>query len=264
MLSKWRSDRAGLGISPTVHELREIVNAIWYVNRTGVQWEYLPHDFPPYKTVYGYFSAWSKDGTAEKIHDMLRAKVRQAAGRAGQPSAAILDAQSVKTSSNVSESTQGIDAGKKIKGRKRHIVTDTLGLLLVVLVTAASVQDATGGVPLIEALATTYPSVTKAWVDSGYKRSVVEKAAANNIDVEVVTKDPDTKGFSPTVRWPVERTFGWLMLHRRLARDYEADPEHSRTMIHWAMIDNMAKRLTGETTQTWRDPIPKTDKEPSK
>src|SRR5262245_46292125 len=256
MLNQWRANRAGLGISPTLHELREIVNAILYVNRTGIAWEYLPHDFPPYKTVYGYFSTWNREGITEKIHDMLRAKVRQAAGRSEQPTAAILDAQSVKTSSNVPESSQGIDAGKKIKGRKRHIATDTLGLLLIVLVTAASVQDTTGGIPVLDQLAKSLPTITKAWVDSGYKRSVVETGAAHDINVEVVNKDPATKGFVPTVRWPVERTFGWLMLHRRLVRDYETDPDHSRAMIHWAMIDNMTKRLTGETTQTWHDPIP--------
>src|SRR5262245_51113090 len=155
------------------------------------------------------------------MHDMLRAKVRQAAGRAAQPSAAILDAQSVKTSSNVAESDQGIDAGKKIKGRKRHVAIDTLGLLLVVLVTAASVHDTAGGRDLVDALAGSYPTVVKTWVDAGYQRSVIERGTAHGIDVEVVVRDKDVKGFSPTVRWPVERTFGWLMLHRRLARDYE-------------------------------------------
>ncbi len=146
------------------------------------------------------------------------------------------------------------------KGRKRHIATDTLGLLLVLLVTAASVQDTTGGRDVVDQLAARHPGVVKAWADSGYKRSVIETGAAHGIDVQVVSKDPGQKGFAPLPRrWAVERTFGWWMLHRRLARDYERLPERSRAMIHWAMIDNMSRRLTGESTQTWRDNPAETD-----
>ena len=254
LLEAWRARRVGLGITKPRHDLREIVNAILYVNRTGIAWEYLPHDFPPYKTVYDYHAKWERDGVTEAIHDALRGQVREAAGRSVEPSAAILDSQTVKTSGNVPESEQGIDAGKRIKGRKRHIATDTLGLLLVILVTAASVQDTTGGRRLVDGLSVGHPKVVKAWVDSGYKRTVIEQGAKYNIDVEVVSKDPNQRGFKPqTKRWAVERTFGWLMLHRRLVRDYEMLPERSRTMIHWAMIDNMTRRLTGESTRTWRD-----------
>jgi transposase len=142
----------------------------------------------------------------------------------------------------------------------RHIATDTLGLLLVILVTATSVQDTTGGRRVVDELSASHPSVVKAWVDSGYKRSVIERGAEYNIDVEVVSKDPNQRGFRPQPkRWAVERTFGWLMLHRRLVRDYEMLPERSRTMIHWAMIDNMTRRLAGESTQTWRDDPSKMD-----
>jgi len=254
MLVEWRAGRVGLGISRPRHDLREIVNAILYVNRTGVQWEYLPHDFPPPKTVYDYYSKWEKEGVTERIHDVLRGRVREEVGRDPEPTAALVDAQSVKTSGNVPESSQGIDAGKKIKGRKRHIATDVLGLLLVVLVTAASVQDTVGGREVLDQVAEKHPNVVKAWVDSGYKRSVVERGAGHGIDVEVVTKEPGQKGFKPLpVRWVIERSIGWLMLHRRLVRDYETLPESSRAMIHWAMIDNMSRRLTGESTQTWRD-----------
>lgn len=261
MLSAWRAKRAGLGIAKIQHDLREIVNAILYVNRTGIAWEYLPHDFPPYKTVHGYFALWEKEGITEAIHDALRGKVRQAAGRSSEPSAAILDAQTVNTSSNVPEHSQGIDAGKRIKGRKRHIATDVLGLLLVVLVTAASVPDTVGGRLLVEQVARAHPTVTVAWVDSGYKQSVIDQGAQYNIDVQVVTKDPQQRGFKPQrKRWAVERTFGWLMLHRRLVRDYETNPQRSRTMIHWAMIDNMSRRLTRESTLSWRDDAtPNTD-----
>ena len=165
VLAAWRAARAetGLGLSEPVHDLREIVNAILYVNRAGIAWEYLPHDLPPYKTVYDYYAKWAEDGTTESIHDTLRGQVRTAAGRSEEPSAAIMDAQPVRTSGNVPESSQGIDAGKKIKGRKRHIATDTLGLLLVVLVTAASVQDTTGGRDVIAS----WPPVTRAWSRPG-------------------------------------------------------------------------------------------------
>lgn len=245
--------RPGLGIAKIQHDLREIVNAILYVNRTGIAWEYLPHDFLPYKTVHGYFALWEKDGLTEAIHDALRGNVRQAAGRSPEPSAAILDAQTAKTSGNVPEHSQGIDAGKKIKGRQRHVATVVLGLLFVVLVTAASVQDTTGGRTVVEQVARSYPTVVVAWVDSGYKQSVIDVGAQHGIEVQVVTKDPQQRGFKPQhKRWTVERTFGWLMMHRRLVRDYETNSRRSRAMIHWAMIDNMSRRLTGESAPSWR------------
>lgn len=224
-LTAWREDRRGLGIAKIKHDLREIVNAILYVNRTGIAWEYLPHDFPPYKTVYGYYAAWEKDGVAEAIHDLLRAKVRRKAGRDAEPTAALMDSQTVKTSHNVPETSQGIDPAKKIKGRKRHLVTDVLGLLLIVMVTAANVHDTVAGRQMVEQLAAQRPQVRTVWVDASYKRSVVETGAAHGITVEVVTKDPGQKGFQPQrKRWAIERTNGWTMLHRRLARDYETLP----------------------------------------
>src|ERR1017187_6249604 len=194
VLAAWRAARAeaGLGLRGPVHDLREIVNAILYVNRTGIAWEYLPHDFPPFKTVYDYYAKWEAGGLTEAIHGELRRKVRKAAGRSAEPSAAILDAQSIRTSGNVPESSQGIDAGKKIKGRKRHIATDTLGLLLVLLVTAASVQDTTGGRDVVSELDARHPGVasggagwgrgrpapaTRAWPGPG--RTAVTSAASS-------------------------------------------------------------------------------------
>jgi transposase len=264
VLSAWRQARseAGLGLSAPVHDLREIVNAILYVNRTGIAWEYLPHDLPPCKTVYDYYAKWEADGTTETIHDLLRRKVREQAGRSPEPTAAIIDARVVKTSSNAPESTQGYDAGKRTKGRKQHIATDTLGLLLAVVITAASVQDTNGGKDVTSQLAARHPTVTAGWVDGGYKKGFLEHAAAAGISFAVVPKEPDQKGFAPLPRrWAVERTFGWLVLHRRLVRDYETLPERSAAMIHWAMIDNMSKRLSGETTPTWRDPPAETDEQ---
>ncbi|WP_442819805.1 IS5 family transposase (plasmid) [Streptomyces sp. NBC_00841] len=138
LLLAWRAARAE-GREPTT-DLREVVNAVLYVARTGVAWRYLPHDFPPHTTVYGYFRAWEADGTAEEIHDTLREQLRRKKGRRILPTAAVIDAQTAKASPNAPESTQGYDGGKRIKGRKRHIATDTLGLLLVLIITAAGVH----------------------------------------------------------------------------------------------------------------------------
>ena len=163
-------------------------------------------------------------------------------------------ARAVKASSNVPEATQGYDAGKRTKGRKQNIATDTLGLLLAVVMTAASVQDTNVGKDVVTQLAARHPGVTAGWVDGGYKAGFLGHAADLGISFSVVDKDPGQKGFKPLPRrWAVERTFGWLVLHRRLVRDYETLPERTITMIHWAMIDNMGRRLTGESTPTWRD-----------
>ncbi|MFF0018460.1 IS5 family transposase [Streptomyces sp. NPDC005374] len=234
VLSAWRFERRGRALDfgrPPRHDLREIMNAILYVDRTGCQWAYLPHDFPPHQTVYGYFAKWQTDGIFAQPNGLLRELVRQQQGKHRHPSACVIDAQSVKTSTSVPARTQGIDAGKKIAGRKRSIITDTLGLLLAVLVTAAGVQDSSAG------------------------RALLEQAATLGIDLEIVQRTPGTRGFTPIPkRWAVQRTYGWLMLHRRLVRDYETHPHRSEAMIHLAMTDRMARRLTGEATISWRDP----------
>ncbi len=211
------------------------------MNRTGIAWEYLPHDFPPYKTVYDYYAKWEADGTTEAIHDMLRRKVRQQAGRAETPSAAIMDAQPVRASGNVPESSQGIDAGKKIKGRKRHIATDTIGLLLVVLVTAASVQDTTGGRDVVSELAARHPTVAKAWVDSGYQRSVIEQGAAHGIDVQVVRKDPGQRVHPVTEAVGGSAHFRLVDAASAVGPRLRDAPKRSETMIYWAMIGNISR-----------------------
>lgn len=188
---------------------------------------------------------------------LLRSRLREHEGRKAQPSACVIDAQSVKTSTSVPAKSQGTDAGKKIVGRKRSIVTDTLGLLLAVLVTAATVQDSVAGTRLIDTVAAEHPSIRKVWVDGGYRQHPVEHAAALGIDMEITQSKPGIRGFTPIPRrWAVERTYGWLMFHRRLARDYEALPARSEAMIHLAMTDLVGRRLTGETTVSWRDPTP--------
>jgi transposase len=257
VLNAWRTDRRSKGLDigrPCEHDLRAILNAILYIDRTGIPWRYLPHEYPPWQTVYGYFAAWQRDGIFAQLSGLLRRLVRTAEGRDPDPTACVIDAQSVKTSANVPAASQGYDAGKKIAGRKRSIVTDTLGLLVAVLVTAASVSDGAAGLPLLTEVAAENPTITKTWADSAYRTKVIEGGAALGIDVEVVRRDPATRGFAALPRrWVAERTLGWLMLHRRLARDYEALPARSEAMIHVAMIDLMARRLTGESTPTWRD-----------
>ncbi|MFJ7246730.1 IS5 family transposase [Kitasatospora sp. NPDC098652] len=255
-LTAWREERAARALAfgrPPEHELRDLLDAILYVDRTGIPWRYLPHDYPPHQTVYAYFARWQRDGVFEQLNGLLRRLVRTAEGRSPDPTACILDSQSVKTATTVPAATQGIDVGKKIVGRKRSIVTDTLGLLRAVLVTAASVHDGTAGRQLLTRVATDHPTVHKAWADMGYKNAVIEHGATLGIDVEIVLRDPTTRGFSVQPRrWVVERTLGWLMNHRRLARDYEALPVRSEAMIHVAMISLMTRRLTGESTPTWR------------
>ncbi|MFI1370062.1 IS5 family transposase [Streptomyces griseochromogenes] len=255
----WRAERrrSALNIGrPPEHDLREIMNAILYVDRTGVQWRYLPHDFPPWETCYGYFAKWQKDRVFAQLTGVLRRLLRQQEGQVAEPSACVIDAQSVKTSTSVPAAGQGTDAAKKVVGRKRSIVTDTLGLLLAVLVTAASVQDSAAGTHLVDQVAASHPVIRKVWVDGGYRQHLVEHAATLGINMEIVQRTPGTRGFTPLPkRWTVERTYGWLMFHRRLARDYETLPARSEAMIHLAMADLMARRLTGEATISWHDSI---------
>ncbi|WP_344080205.1 IS5 family transposase, partial [Luedemannella helvata] len=221
-LIAWRQARTDAGVSgraPT-HDLREIFNAILYVNRTGIAWRYLPHDFPPYRTVYGYFAAWTKEGIFTELNYQLTGLVRDHHGRQIEPTASIMDTQSVKTSTNVPLTTQGTDAGKKIIGRKRGIITDTLGLLLAVVVTAASASDNQVGTHLLDQATTSHPTATKTWVDAGFKNTVVEHGATLGVDVEVVTKDPQVKGFSVVKRrWVVERVRREALIDRVEVRD---------------------------------------------
>lgn len=180
VLSAWRFERRGRALDfgrPPEHDLRDIMDAILYVDRTGVQWRYLPHDFPHWNTVYGYFAKWQQEGVFAQLNGLLRRLLREKEGRDAEPSACVIDAQSVKTSGSVHASSQGVDAGKKIVGRKRSIVTDTIGLLLAVLVTAASVQDSVAGTRLLDQVAAEHPGIRKMWVDGGYRQHLVLRLA---------------------------------------------------------------------------------------
>jgi transposase len=191
-----------------VHELREVVNAILYINRTGCAWEYLPHDLPPYKTVYGHFAAWRDDGTTERIHDLLRRRLRRSRGRSEEPSAVAVDSQTVKASGSAAPDTVGFDGNKKTRGRKRHIAVDTLGLLIVLGVSAASLADSPVGRQVLTHVAAVAPTVTNAWVDGGYNQKVVDHGAELGIEVEVVQREPGA-GFKVLPR-------RWVGAHLRL------------------------------------------------
>lgn len=233
------------GGRPPQHSRRSIVNAILYVNRTGCSWRQLPHDFPPWATVYWYFKEWNQSGLTDRIHDALRAACRDTEDRDPMASAGIVDAQSVKGADTVSAATRGYDAGKKVNGRKRHIVTDTLGLLVVVLVTTAAVQDRDGGRRILGRARMAMPSIALVWADGGYAGKLVAWALRYcRIALEIVKKPAGQRTFEVLPRrWVVERTISWLMRCRRLDRDYERLPEHSEAMIKWSMIGLMARRL---------------------
>jgi len=240
------------GGRPPIHAKREIVNAILYLTRSGCAWRMLPADFPHWRTVYGYFAQWRDDGTLDLIHDTLREEVRATKEKKGRkprnptPTGGVIDSQSLRGADTVSTATRGYDAGKKVEGRKRHIVTDTLGLLLVVMVTAASVQDRDGGADILKLTHKLVPSLRHVFADGGYAGRLVGKAKRYwKIAVEVVKKPPQQHGFSVLPRrWVVERTFAWLMRWRRLTRDYERLPETHEAFVKWAMIGLMLNRLS--------------------
>jgi len=164
------------GGRPLAHTLREVVNAILYLLRTGCSWRQLPKDFPPWETVYWHFKRWRDDGSLDKLHEALRERVREGEGRDPKPTAAIIDAQSVKGADTVGRDTRGYDAGKKVNGRKRHIVVDTIGLLVIVLVTAANVQDRDGARPTLKAVRKAFPTISLIWADGGYAGKLVQWA----------------------------------------------------------------------------------------
>ena len=238
---------AGRGGRPASWCMRDIVDAIRYLTHNGPVWRALPADFPPAWTVYYWAGKWQADGSAETMHDQLRDRVRQVAGRKTAPTAAIIDPQSVKAAEEVARADRGYDAGKKINGRKRHIAVDTMGLLLTVLVTAASVQDRDAARPLLWNLRKAFPAVKLAWADGGYAGKLVTWAATRlkpKLIVEIVKRPDDLHTFKVLPRrWVVERTLAWITRCRRTVRDYERLPGRHETYIYWAMIIVMTRRL---------------------
>ena len=234
------------GGRPRDVDLREVINTILYLVRTGCQWDMLPHDLLPKSTVYDYFAQWRDDGTWQRMMDTLREQTRVAAGREPTPSAASIDSQSVKTTEVGGE--RGYDGAKKVTGRKRNIFVDTLGLLLAVVVTTAALDDAAAA-PLVFAQVQpeTVPRLEKVWADTKYHNHNLRQWLTRERpqwDLEIVSRPTDAKGFVLLPkRWVAERTFGWNGRYRRHSKDYERRTDSSESMVKISAIHLMLRRL---------------------
>ena len=231
---------------PPLYTRRELLEAIFYLLRTGCQWRMIPQGMPHWQSCYGFFAKLKKLGLWRRIHDSLRERIRLAAGKKKAPTAGIIDSQSVKSACH--GGPRGYDAGKKINGRKRHILVDTLGLVLLCQVHTADVQDRDGARLLLAGLEKLFGWISLIWADGGYAGKLVEWVGGlerhRKVRLEIVKRSDKAKGFEVLPRrWVVERTFGWLVLQRRLCRDYETKLSSAEAMIHIAMTRLMLERI---------------------
>lgn len=230
---------------PMDHDLRAMCDAVAYLVRNGIEWRAMPVDFPPWNSVYAFYERWSERGLPQSLVSRLRERLREIRGRNREPSACIIDSQIVKCADTVPAATSGYHGGKKIKGRGRHVVVDTEGWLLALVVTAASVSDKAGAKLLASRLAALFATLRLMWADACYNgkplRDFMQDTAG--ITLEIVKRTSPHTFQVIRRRWVVERTFGWLMRYRRLARDYERTIAHHEAMVYWATVFIMTKRL---------------------
>jgi transposase len=235
----------GRGGQPEGYCHRQMLDAIFYVTDNGIKWRSLPADYPTWDRVYAYFRRWRRAGLVKEFHDRLRGRVREAEGRQAEPTAAIIDSQSVKGASSVPAASRGYDGGKKINGRRRHVITDSIGLILMVLVTAANVTDRQAALVMLPCLRARFRKITLVWADGGYTGRLITWAKEKlQLTLEIVKRSDDMSGFVVLPRrWVVERTLGWLMRSRRLVRDFETLPASSEAFIYFSQAMLMSRRL---------------------
>lgn len=229
---------------PRTTTLRAVTDAIFYIAQTGCQWRLLPKEFPPYTTVQRYFYRWRDDGTWQKINQHLVMQAREAEGREASPTAGVIDSQSVKTTE--AGGPRGFDAGKQIKGRKRHLLTDTAGILIAGIVHEASIQDRDGAPALLALIRSAFPWLRHIFADGGYAGNKLRNALAalGHWTIEIIKRSDAIKGFKLLPRrWVVERTIAWLNRNRRLAKDFEATIESAETWLIIASVKLLSRRL---------------------
>jgi transposase len=253
----WRLGRGG---RPEEYCHRQLIDSISYLTDNGIKWRAMPADFPAWDDCYRFFRRWKTQRLLTVVHDRLRRACRERAGRAPEPTAAIIDSQSLRAAETVGRAERGYDGAKKIDGTKRHIAVDTIGLLLAVVVTAANIQDRDGAMPLLTRMAGLCLRIGKVWADSAYAGALIAWAKQHlDTNVEIVKRSDAQRGFVLLPRrWVVERTLAWLVRHRRLARDYERRHESHEELVRWAMTRLMTRRLARGTAPPAPPATPRT------